>query len=251
MSEQERKGAPDGAARKKRFVLVVDNSRRDANYTAMLLQNFGYNSSVVGSGEEALQFIAITAPALAVTELVLPGMNGLDLFERVVRNPSMAAIPVIIQTRIEDVATEDRCRRAGCAGCLNKPVQAIELYRAVQQAIEPTPRLSIRVPVFFPATIDGKFSGTEFVTELSDGGLYVRSHEPRPVGSKHTVALLLDDRVVRVDAVVLYAYRLENGSRKEPGMGMKFLNLSPVDKDVIQAYIREQVSPGITPDDRR
>jgi len=32
-------------------------------------------------------------------------------------------------------------------------------------------------------------------------------------------------------------------------MGMKFLNLSPVDRDVIQTYIRERVSPGIAPAD--
>jgi hypothetical protein len=65
------------------------------------------------------------------------------------------------------------------------------------------------------------------------------------------VSFLLEDRIIRVDAVVLYAYSFEDGPQKEPGMGMKFLNLSPIDKDVIQNYIREKVSPGITPDDQR
>lgn len=90
-----------------------------------------------------------------------------------------------------------------------------------------------------------------FVTTLSDNGLFVRTLDPHPKGSKHTVSFLLEDRIIRADAVALYAYGFEEGSHKEPGMGMKFLDLSPVDKDVIQDYIREKVSPGITPDDQR
>ena len=250
MTEKKEKRAPDGAARKKRFILVVDNSHRDASYTGILLQNFGYNSAMVRSGEEALEFLATAVPALVITELVLPGMNGIDLFERITRDPSKAAVPVIIQTRLTDLETEDRCRRTDCAGCLNKPVQTFELYRAVQQALEPTPRQNIRVPVNLKASLEGMSSEAVFVTMLSDNGLFVRTLGPHPAGSKHTVSFLLEDRIIRVDAVVLYAYGFEEGPQKEPGMGMKFVNLSPVDMDVIQNYIREKVSPGITPDDQ-
>jgi len=248
MTKKKEMSAPDGAPRKKRLILVVDNSHRDAGYTGILLQNFGYNSAMVRSGEEALEFIATAAPALVITELVLPGMNGIDLFERIARGPSKAAVPVIIQTRVTDLEIEDRCRRAGCAGCLNKPVQTFELYRAVQQALEPTPRQNIRVPVNLKASLEGMSSEAVFVTMLSDNGLFVRMLDPHPAGSKHTVSFLLEDRVIRVDAVVLYAYGFKEGPQKEPGMGMKFLNLSSVDKDVIQNYIRKHVSPGITPD---
>jgi hypothetical protein len=93
-------------------------------------------------------------------------------------------------------------------------------------------------------------SAPVFVTMLSDSGLFVRTLDPHPTGSKHTVSFLLEDRIIRVDAVVLYAYGLEEGPQKKPGMGMNFLNLSPIDKDMIQNYIREKVIPGITPDDQ-
>lgn len=242
------KKALESAPRKKRFILVVDNNHRDASYTGILLQNFGYNSAMVRSGEEALEFIAAAVPALVITELVLPGMNGLDLFERIAQDPARAAVPVIIQTKFTDREIEDRCRRAGCAGCLNKPVQTFELYRAVQQALEPTPRQNIRVPVNLNGSLEAMTSEAVFVTMLSDSGLFARTLDPQRVGSKHTVSFLLEDRIIRVDAVVLYAYGFEEGPQKEPGMGMKFLNLSPVDKDVIQNYIREHVSPGIAPD---
>ena len=247
MAELVKKGTAEGNARKKRFVLVVDSSQRDAAYTGILLQNLGYNTTVARSGEEALEVISIAAPALVITELVLPGMNGADLFDRITRNPSAPAVPVIITTKLTDMESEDRCRRVGCAGYLNKPVQPDELYRAVQQAVEPTPRQNIRIATLLKASVDGVSTGGEFVTMLSDEGLFVRMQVPHAVGSKHTITFLLDRRIVRADAVVLYAYRFEEHPSKEPGMGMKFLNLSPIDKDVIQSHIREQVNPGITP----
>ncbi|MBS1127821.1 MAG: hypothetical protein H6Q97_978 [Nitrospirae bacterium] len=248
MAEQTKRGTPEGSARKKRFVLVVDKNQQDASYTSILLQNLGYSSTMARSGEEALELLAVATVSLVITELVLPGMNGIDLYERITRNPSMPAVPVIIVTRLADLESEDRCRRVGCAGYLNKPVQSEELYRAVQQALEPTPRQNIRITTSLKASIDGLSTGTEFVTVLSDAGLFVRTLEPRSNGSKHTVTFLLDKRIIRADAVVLYAYRFDTDPQKEPGMGMKFLNLSPIDKDVIQTYIRENVSPGIAPD---
>jgi len=240
---------PEGKVRKKRFILVADNDPRDANYTSMLLQNLGYNATIVRSGEEALDLRSIAVPALVVTELVLPGMNGMDLFERFSRDPATTTVPVIIQTKFKDQDSEDRCRRAGCAGCLNKPVQTFELFRAVQQALEPTPRQNIRIATLLNASLEGDVSGSAFVTMLSDGGLFLRSLEPVPAGSKRTVTFVLDGRVIRVDAEVLYTYRFDDGPGKEPGMGMKFLNLSPVDQDVIQNYIGERVTPGFALDD--
>ena len=51
-------------------------------------------NGVARSGEEALEVVSIAAPALVITELVLPGMNGSDLFDRITRNPAMPSAPV-------------------------------------------------------------------------------------------------------------------------------------------------------------
>lgn len=237
-----------GGGRSKRFVLVADSSQRDAGYTAMLLQNFGYNSAMVRSGEEALEMLGIAVPALVVSELVLPGMNGFDLLERLGRDAGRPAIPVIIQTKFTDLETEDRCRRSGCAGCLNKPVQAEELYRAVQHALEPTPRQNIRIQVLLKASVDGVGSAGDFVTVLSDSGLFLKTLEPRASGSRHMVTFLLEHRIIRAEAQVLYAYGNESETAQEPGMGMKFLVIDPVDRAAVQEYIRERVCPSVRPE---
>jgi len=244
VTKGDKKKRPE-SIRKKKFILVADNSQRDGNYTAMLLQNFGYNTTTVRTGSEALDFLSIAAPALVISELILPDMSGIDLYNRMKQHHLAPAAPVFIQTRFADVQSQDQCRRAGCAGCLNKPLQTSELYRAVQQALEPTPRQNIRVATALNASVDGTSSDTSTVISLSDSGLFIRTLEPHPVGTEHAVTFVLKDRMIRADAVVLYVYRFGEAMYEEPGMGMKFLNLSVLDRDAIQSFIHEGVNPAI------
>ncbi len=238
-------------AKQKKLLLVVDSNHRDATCTAVLLQNFGYNSAVVRTAEEALEFFSIATPALVVTELVLPGkMNGIDLYEHVKGDPSKPTVPVIVHTKIASVEVEDYCRRSGCSALVNKPVQIQELFRAVQQALEPTPRENIRIPVLLPVTVNDAAGSTEHLSMLSDSGCFIRTHHPLAPGSRNTVTFLLQDHVIRTDAVVLYVSDYSRQPGKEPGMGMKFLNLSPLDKDLIQRYIHDHVAPAISPLDQ-
>ncbi|NTW59138.1 MAG: response regulator, partial [Nitrospirae bacterium] len=108
MSDQTKRGTPEGSARKKRFVFVVDNNQQDASYASVLLQNLGYTSTMARSGEEAMELLAVATVSLVITELVLPGMNGIDLYERITRNPSMPAVPVIIVTKLAVLALKVR-----------------------------------------------------------------------------------------------------------------------------------------------
>ncbi|MDH4163707.1 MAG: response regulator [Nitrospirota bacterium] len=230
--------------RKKRFVLIVDDNAKDAYYTGMLLQNFGYNATTVRSAEEALEYISIAVPALVVTELKLPGMNGFDFLAKLRKH---RGIPVIIQTQLADLESEDLCRRENCAVYLRKPVHAEELYRAVQTVLEETPRRNIRVATFLRTSIDGAGTGTEFITMLSDTGCFVKTLGPRPVGTKHSVSFMVGKRIVRTEAQVLYTYSFGEGPNKEPGMGMRFLGLTPDDKAQIEQFIRNSVVPQVRP----
>lgn len=244
--KKNRKKAP-AAAPDKRFILIIDPNLRDASYCAMTLQNLGSVTTMVRSGQEALDFFSLARPALVISELVLPDMGGIDLLQAVHRKAA-PALPVIVLTRFPDQEAEDRCRKAGSFACLNKPVQATELYHAVQKALEPTPRQNIRISTALNASIGKSADGGYVVSSLSDNGLFVRTLEPRDVKTTHTITFMLNDRVIRAEATVLYVYRFGEKLTEEPGMGMKFLNLSALDQDAIQQYIRDQVTPAIGPE---
>jgi len=237
--------AGDEQLRMKRFVLVVDGNPRDALATGMLLQNFGYTVTSVKSVDEALEFISIAVPSLIVTELLLPGRSGYELLTHIRREPNLADIPVIVQTGLPDIQTEELCRGAGCTIYLRKPVSPETLYRSVQSTIEPTPRQNLRVSTYLRASVDGSGQGVELITVLSDNGMFIKSLGPRPVGSTHTVSFMINRRIIKVGAVVLYTYAFGEGPYKDPGMGMKFTDVTPGDHELIRQFIRQQVTPPI------
>ena len=231
------------AEKKKRFVLVVDNNTRDSFQTGIMLQNFGYNVTTVRTAEEALEFISIALPSLVVMELVLPGMNGVDLLTRIRQEPPLAKIPIIVQTLIPDIRIRDRCYEAGCTSYIKKPVAAESLYRAVQEALERTPRKNVRIPTFLKASVDGGGTGAEFVTVISSMGVFIKTLHPRPKGTNHAVSFILDKKIVKVVAQVLYSYGFGEGPSKDPGMGMKFVSISREDQALVLDYIQENIDP--------
>jgi CheY-like chemotaxis protein len=233
--------------RKQRFVLVVDGSARDSLTTGILLQNFGYTVTSVKSVDEALEFIAIALPALVVMELDLPGRRGEDLIAHIRRESSLASMPVIVQTIRPDVTIEEHCEGAGCTLYLRKPVSPETLYRAVQSTIEPTPRRHLRVSTYLRASVDEAGQGAELITMLSDEGMFIKTLNPRPIGSKHTVSFMVNRRIIEVEAVVLYSYSFGEGPNKDPGMGMKFSSLRLEDREYLREFIRRQVNPTIAP----
>jgi CheY-like chemotaxis protein len=235
--------ASEEKGRKKQFVLVVDGTPRDLLATSMLIQNFGYTVTSVRSAEEALEFISIAVPSLVVMEYILPGMNGRDLLDRIRTEPSLASIPVIVQTGFPNIDPNDKCEGPGCTLFLRKPVNPEHLYRAVQSTIEATPRQHIRISSYLRASIDGAGQGAELITMLSDEGMFIKTLNPRPTGTRHTVSFVLNHKIVRVEAQVLYTYEFGKGPNNDPGMGMKFTNLRPGDLELIHQFIQQQVKP--------
>ena len=232
------------AERRKKIVLVVDGKLKDAHTTGMLLQNFGYSVSTVRSAEEALELVQIVKSALIILEFILPGLNGIDLLNRLKQDPAFSSIPAIVLTDHPDPSGRTRCPAAGCSFYLKKPVQADDLYRTVQSAIEPKPRQNVRVETFLKASVDGSGTGAEFVTMLSDQGLFLKTLHPKPVGTTHGVSFIVNRKSIKVRAQVLYSCRFGEGPGKDPGMGMKFVTIEPADLAMVQAYVQSGISAG-------
>lgn len=230
--------------RTKRFLLVVDSDPSDLFYTGSLLQNFGYTVHSFSTAEEAREFMSVAVPALVITELKLSGMNGFDLLTYIRRNPGTTAVPVIILTAITGLGSEEQCMLGGCTLYLRKPLHAADLYRAVQTAIESTPRQNIRISTHLPAMSEGA-EGPEFITVLSEEGLYLKTLHPRPVHTRLPISFTIGNRTITVDAVVLYSFSFNEGPFKEPGMGMKFIHITPGDRALLQEFVQEKLVEGM------
>jgi len=248
----EDKGPETEPANKKRFLVLVDGNPIDLLSIGMLLQKIEYDIYTSNSAEEALQIISAVLPALVITELTLPGMNGLDFLRRIKQHPATKKIPVIILTSLNKPDIEKLCVREGCAAYLRKPFEADTLYREIQNATEPTPRKYIRLRTNL-TMISGQgtakeSSSVECITDVSENGMYISTLNPLPVGTVIPVSMVLNKQQVRIEGVVMYSFSAGHGPLKRPGMGIKFINISPEGKALLRKYIQEQLREGILPE---
>jgi class 3 adenylate cyclase len=112
-------------------VLVVDDDPDMAAFLARLLAAEGMHPLTVGDGEGALARVVTESPDLVLLDVMLPGMDGFAVCERLKADPATAMIPVVLVTALEDQASRVRGIRAGGDDFLSKPVNREELIARV------------------------------------------------------------------------------------------------------------------------
>jgi DNA-binding response OmpR family regulator len=75
----------------------------------------------VGDGEQALSAITELRPDLAILDVAMPGLTGLEVCAQVRRNPDVADIPVLLLSAAVDEAARAAGREAGATDYLAKP----------------------------------------------------------------------------------------------------------------------------------
>jgi DNA-binding response OmpR family regulator len=111
-----------GAAIPTKRVLVVDDNPVNLRVTAVLIRKAGFIAEIAETAEDGLEQVAQNPPDLIVTDLQLPGMNGLDLARAVKKSPVWKTIPVILLTATHSTEGEAEAQRAGCEFSIGKPV---------------------------------------------------------------------------------------------------------------------------------
>lgn len=102
-------------------ILVVDDSPTQAEYLRHLLMENSYDATAVTSGQQALDFMGTHTPTLVVTDIVMPGMNGYELCQKIKSDEKTRDIPVILLTSLanaEDVLEGLAC---GADNFISKP----------------------------------------------------------------------------------------------------------------------------------
>jgi two-component system response regulator GlrR len=130
MSVQDVAGASEGErVRSPRRILVVDDEPDMLVNVARILRRGPYVCVTAGSGEEALALAERDQPDLIVSDLRMPGRDGLALL-RALKQLS-ASTPVIIFTAYATDATAQEALAAGANAFLAKPFTATELLELV------------------------------------------------------------------------------------------------------------------------
>ena len=114
-------------------ILLVDDDPDLLKLIGLRLSAAGYRVKTAESGEAALAQIAVTRPAVVVTDLRMPGIDGMQLFEQI--NAQHPTLPVIILTAHGTIPDAVAATQRGVFGFLTKPFDPQELLKKVAQAV--------------------------------------------------------------------------------------------------------------------
>jgi DNA-binding NtrC family response regulator len=117
-------------------ILVVDDEPNARTALAEILKGEGYAVETAGDGFKALARMAETAPDLVLTDLKMPGLDGVELMKKVKEHEP--ELPVVVMTAFGAVETAVSAMREGAADYLQKPLNSDELLIVLERALERT-----------------------------------------------------------------------------------------------------------------
>jgi len=90
---------------------------------------------MAGSAQEALQFVEAAVPDVIVTDLMMPGVDGLELCRRLRAAPSTRRTPIVVVTALGSREAMARAMDAGATDFISKPVNGVEVRARIRSMV--------------------------------------------------------------------------------------------------------------------
>jgi DNA-binding response OmpR family regulator len=117
-------------------ILAVDGDANQRELLVRRLERSGFSVDVAGNGLEALRHIEANEPDLVLLEILLPGMNGLEVLERIRRQRSRAELPVVLATTLDDSVDAVEGLDRGANDYVTKPFDYPVVIARVRSQLE-------------------------------------------------------------------------------------------------------------------
>ena len=126
-------------------ILIVDDDPGQRSLLNSFLRSQGFETALADSGESALEMLRTGKFAMMISDVRMPGLNGLETLRRA--RQEHVTLPVLLVTAFTDVRDAVAAMRDGAVNYLAKPIDLDELLNSVRQAIG----LSQSVPLRYDA----------------------------------------------------------------------------------------------------
>jgi two-component system response regulator ArlR len=124
--EGKRKGLQENQERRPR-ILLIDDEERIVNFLALKLKVSGYDVVCARDGEKGLKIARTTAPDLMLLDIIMPGIDGLEVLRRL---RQFSDLPVIILSAKEHIAEE--VLALGANSYMSKPFSPDDLIARIK-----------------------------------------------------------------------------------------------------------------------
>jgi len=114
---------------------LVDDSATMLMSMEMLLKRAGYTVTKSESAEAAMTALESISPKLIITDLNMPGMNGIELIKALKQQSKFRFTPMLMLTTESQQSRREEAKSAGATGWLVKPVEPEQLLGVVKQLV--------------------------------------------------------------------------------------------------------------------
>ncbi len=116
-------------------ILIVDDSATMRQMVAFTLTSAGHDVVQAEDANQALLSIQKTVPDLVITDLNMPGINGLDLVRALRKIASTQNKPILVLTTEADAQIKAEGRQAGATGWIVKPFDPQALLKVLPRVL--------------------------------------------------------------------------------------------------------------------
>ncbi|PHR23960.1 MAG: hybrid sensor histidine kinase/response regulator [Desulfotalea sp.] len=120
----------------KTSILIVDDNPNNLQVLGHLLKQENFSVAVSQDGQQALDYIAKKHPDIVLLDVMMPGMDGIEVCERIKANERSRQIPVLFITALSDSEDKMRGFRAGGHDYITKPFLKEEVLARVRAVVD-------------------------------------------------------------------------------------------------------------------
>jgi DNA-binding response OmpR family regulator len=116
-------------------ILVAEDSPKQAAMLKCLLESSNYKVLLAPDGQQALEKLSQNKPALVISDIVMPVLNGYELCEKIKSDESTAHIPVILMTSLSDPEEVIEGLSCGADSFITKPFNNEFLLSSIEKIL--------------------------------------------------------------------------------------------------------------------
>jgi PAS domain S-box-containing protein len=154
-------------------ILLIEDDKTLRENTAIFLRKANFEVETARNGEQGMQKVLEFFPHLIVCDIMMPKMNGYELFQMLQANPSTAIIPFIFQTAKGEKEDIRKGMQLGADDYITKPFDFQDLLESVNTRLEKQEKLLKFYEDKYKALLENPISGVFIYQE--DRFIYVNS----------------------------------------------------------------------------
>lgn len=224
----------------KKNILIICHSAAGQLYLGVLLGRFWYAPLLARTTEEGVRLTQTKTCSLIVLDGDLPDQERKMAISLLRSHAAVRDLPLIVLMTAENAAENEALLTEHGIAAITKPVDLTLLYGTVSR-LTGQKRNAPRIPVKFRVVIEEGTPEKELICiNLSEGGLYLRTHEPVPEKAVLHLSFSLprSAETLSVAVEVVRTALLSAELEAEPGMGLRFINLPNEVKLQLRNFVR-------------